>query len=556
MSNQPTNSTKYQEFHGIKLANGGAFANLVVEKLASDPLSPETGRFWYNTTENKFRLAKFNGTEVVVESFVTASELAAAVAAHDAALAASTGASLVGYVGTTGANSKFSIVAGTLEDAVNAIGAAVDGEIKSREDADSAAAAALAAQTADASGASKVGFDGKVGANSKVTVAAGTVADALDSLVDQVDGALSSLGDDAVSKTATADQTIASNLRILKDVVIDGNITVLGENTTLSGTTVEIGDNIILLNREVASDAEPVASAGWQVNRGKRGTLNAILWDEDSKALTGTTVTTDKLGVETSVRSRVILGTEFDAFDVEVTDRLTVLEDQVNGKIGDLDDLVTEDKTTIVAAVNELHADSVADRAALVAATGGTLVGYAGKAGANALLTVAKGTVTASLDSVVTFVDAEAKAFDDQVTKYASTVTAEGSALVGYAGYGAVEDAFYLPAGTVQASLSGLVVAVQEDRASIASLQGASNSLISAINAQKFVVVSAAAMTHTIVHNLNSQDVSVDAWFKDGSTWVNSSAACKIVDDNTVEFTLTTAVEVKVLVRKFADISL
>ena len=556
MSVQPTNSTKYQEFHGIKLANGGAFANLVVEKLASDPLSPETGRFWYNTTENKFRLAKFNGTEVVFESFITASELAAAVAAHEAALVASTGASLVGYVGTTGTNSKFSIVAGTLEAAVTAIAAAVDGEIKSREDADSAAATALAAQTADASGASKVGFDGKVGANSKVTVAAGTVADALDSLVNQVDGALSSLGNDAVSKTATADQTIASNLRILKDVVIDGNITVLGENTTLSGTTVEIGDNIILLNREVASDAEPVASAGWQVNRGKRGTLNAILWDEDSKALTGTTVTTDKLGVETSVRSRVILGTEFDAFDVEVTDRLTNLEGQIDGKIGDLDDLVTEDKTTIVAAVNELHADSVADRAALVAATGGTLVGYAGKAGANALLTVAKGTVTASLDSVVTFVDAEAKAFDDQVTKYASTVTAEGSALVGYAGYGAVEDAFYLPAGTVQASLSGLVVAVQEDRASIASLQGASNSLISAINAQKFVVVSAAALTHTIVHNLNSQDVSVDAWFKDGSTWVNSSAACKIVDNNTVEFTLTTAVEVKVLVRKFADISL
>ena len=555
MSVQPTNSTKYQEFHGIKLANGGAFANLVVEKLASDPLSPETGRFWYNTTENKFRLAKFNGTEVVFESFITASELAAAVAAHEAALVASTGASLVGYVGTTGTNSKFSIVAGTLEAAVTAIAAAVDGEIKSREDADSAAATALAAQTADASGASKVGFDGKVGANSKVTVAAGTVADALDSLVNQVDGALSSLGNDAVSKTATADQTIASNLRILKDVVIDGNITVLGENTTLSGTTVEIGDNIILLNREVASDAEPVASAGWQVNRGIKGTLNAILWDEDSKALTGTTVTT-KEGVETSVRSRVILGTEFDAFDVEVTDRLTNLEGQIDGKIGDLDDLVTEDKTTIVAAVNELHADSVADRAALVAATGGTLVGYAGKAGANALLTVAKGTVTASLDSVVTFVDAEAKAFDDQVTKYASTVTAEGSALVGYAGYGAVEDAFYLPAGTVQASLSGLVVAVQEDRASIASLQGASNSLISAINAQKFVVVSAAALTHTIVHNLNSQDVSVDAWFKDGSTWVNSSAACKIVDNNTVEFTLTTAVEVKVLVRKFADISL
>lgn len=552
MSIQPTNSTKYREFHGIKLANGAALANLVVEKLATDPLTPEAGRFWYNTTENKFRLAKFNGTEVVYEAFVTATELAAAVAAHEAALAASTGASLVGYTGTTGTNGKFSIVAGTLEAAVSSIASAIDGEIKSREDADAAAAAALA----DSTGASLVGYAGKTGTNGKIAVVAGTVTESLDSLVEQVDAELSTLGDDAVSKSTLADQTISSNLRILKDVVIDGNVTILGENTTLTGNTVTIGDNIILLNSEVLPDAEPTAAAGWQVNRGIKGTLDAVLWDESVKALTGTTITTDGEGVETGVRSRIILGTEFDEFDTEVTNRLTTLEGQVNGKIGDLTTLATEDKSTIVASINELHSDAQADRDALVDVGGTDLIGFVGVVGANALLTVDAGPLTAAIDSIVTFVDAEAKAFDDAVVAYASTTAGQGSGLVGYAGHGVVEDSFYLPAGTVQASLSGLVVAIQDDRDEIASLQSASTALINAINAQKYVVVSAAAMTHTITHGLNSTDISVDAWFKDGTEWVNSSAACKIVDANTVEFTLTTAVEIKVLVRKFADISL
>lgn len=556
MSVQVTNSSKFQEFHGIKLANGAAIANLVVEKLASDPLTPEVGRFWYNTTENKFRLAAFDGTDVILEAFVTATELASAIAAQAAALAASNGTSLIGYAGVTGTNGEFSIVSGTLEDAVNSIAAAIDAEIKGRKDADTAASDALASQTADASGSELIGFDGKSGVNGKVVVAAGTVGAALDSIVEQIDESLNTLGDDAVSKSTLANQTIASNLRILKDVVIEGNITINGENAVVSGNTVELGDNIILLNRNLAPDAEPTTAAGWQVNRGVKGVLDAILWEESIKALTGTTVITDEEGVETYVRSRVILGTEFDAFDTEVTNRLSVLEDQVNGKIGDLATLVTEDKSTIVAAINELHADAVTDRSNLAATTGSTLVGFAGKAGANGLLTVAEGTVGTSLDAIVTFVDAEAKAFDDAVVAYASTTAGQGSGLVGYAGYGAVEDAFYLPAGTVQASLSGLVVAIQEDRADIAALQNGSTALVNAINAQKFVVVSAAATTHTIVHNLNSTDISVDSWFKDGSDWVKAQASCKIVDANTIEFTLTTAAEIKVLVSKFDNIVL
>lgn len=552
MSVQTTNSSKFQEFHGIKLAGGAAIANFIVEKLAIDPLTPTVGRFWFNTTDNKFKMVSYTGTEAVVKTFTDAGELAQAVADLKTLLAANGGSALVGYAGKTGTNGKFSLSASKVDAAFDAIVVAVDAAIKNTEDADKADRVALAAST----GATLVGYEGKAGANGEITVLAGTVKESFDSLVDQVDAAFGELSGDAVSKSTLVDQAIASKVTFGQDVVVTGNLTVIGENTTLTGNTVTIGDNIILLNSKVADDAVPVADAGWEVNRGIKGTLRAIFWKEANKTLTGTTVTTDVDGVESYVQSRVILGTEFDAFDTEVTSRVEALETQVNGKIGDLTLLATEDKTKLVNAINELHSDAVADRDALAASTGGTLVGYAGKVGANGLLTVAEGTITASLDALVAFVDAEAKASDDLVTKLSSTTAGKGSGIVGYSGYGVVEDLFFVPAGTVQATLSAVVVAIQEDRADIAALEGASSALVTAINAKKYVTTSSAAMTHTIVHGLNTMDIGFDVWFKDGTDWVNHSASCKIVDANTIEFTLTVAAEIKVLVKSFTDITL
>lgn len=550
MSVQATNSTKFQEFHGLKLAGGAAFANLIVEKLLNDPLTPAVGRFWFNTTTNKYKMVSYNGTEATVLTFTSEEDLAQAIVDLKALLAADSGATLVGYAGKVGTNGNLTVAAGKIDAAFDAIVVAVDAEIKRAKDEATADRNALAATT----GAELVGYAGKVGANGKVTVAEGTAKSAVDSLVDQVDAALSSLGDDAVSKTATADQTIASNLRILKDVIIDGDVTILGANTTLTGNTVTIGDNIILLNSEVAADAVPAADAGWEVNRGIEGTLRAIFWKEADKTLTGTTVTTDVDGVESYVQSRVILGTEFDLFDTEVTGRVEALETQVNGKIGDLTALATEDKSKLVLAINELHADAVDDRNALAAATGSTLVGYAGKAGD--LLTVAEGTVSATFDALVTFANSEAAATDTFINDVASTTAGKGSNLVGYSGYGAVEDAFFVPAGTVQASLSAVVVAIQEDRAAIDTLGTNATALITSINAKNFVTTSSAAETHTIVHNLGTTDIGVDTWFKDGADWVNHSASCKIVDTNTISYTLTTAAEIKVLVKSFAAVAI
>lgn len=563
MSVQPTNSSKYLEFHGIKLANGATIANFVVEKLAAAPATLEAGRNWYNTTTNKYEFVKYNGTELVVESVATAGELAGLVDAFKADLAstqAGKGTGLVGFVGQTGANGEFSVAAGTTEDAIKSIVNAADAEIKNRKDAVQASKDELSAST----GATKVGYEGKAGANEVITVAAGTVKESIDSLVTQIDEEISSLGNNALSKITTDDQTVASKVTFGGDIVIEGGLSVLGEQFIIQGNTVELGDNIILLNRDVLPEATPVADAGLQVNRGIQGTLDFIIWDESAKQTVAPSIVIAteanvelgiEIGDEVVTMSRVVLGVEFDAFDDEVTSRLGTLEDQVNGKIGDLTTLATEDKSTIVVAINELHADAVTDRSNLAASTGSTLVGYAGKAGVNSLLTVAAGTVAASLDAIVVAIDAEAKAADDFITELSSTEAGKGSSLVGFAGQGVVgTDKFALAAGSVNASIGAITTAVNEDRIAIEDAVASVADLKTAINAQGYKVVSASALTHTIVHGLNSTDIDVATWFKDGAVWVNHQAYTKIVDANTVELTLTTAAEVKVLVKKFEDL--
>ena len=555
MSVQPTNSTKYLEYHGIKLAGGAQIANLVVEKLTAAPATLEAGRFWYNTTSNLFQFVKHNGSELVTESVATASELAAGLNSLKDDLAstvAGKGTGLVGFSGQAGSNGKFSVVAGTTEDSLKSVVSAIDAEIKGREDADTAAAQALAASTE----ATLVGYEGATGVNGKIVVDAGTVKASFDSLITQVDSQFNALGGDALSKSTLVDQSVASKVTFGGDIVIEGGLNVLGEQFIIQGTTVELGDNIILLNREVLADAEPVADAGLEVNRGIRGTLQFVTWDESAKEVTVPVVTIDEVtGDETIVQSRVIDGVEFDAFSTSVDTRLTTLEGQVNGKIGDLTNLVTEDKSNLVAAINELHADAVTDRANLAAATGATLVSYEGKVGANSLVTVVEGTVKASLDSLVVALDAEMKSTDDYIADVASTEAGKGSSLVGFAGQGVVgTDLFALPAGSVNGSLQSIVTAINEDRAAIDAAELATADLKTAINAQSYKVVSPAALTHTIVHGLNSMDIDVATWFQDGGSWVNHQAYTKIVDANTVELTLTTAAEVKVLVKKFEDL--
>ena len=62
-------------------------------------------------------------------------------------------------------------------------------------------------------------------------------------------------------------------------VIINGNLTVKGNTTTITSTDTNIYDNIITLNAGLAASSAPVLNAGINVNRGSSANV-AIRWNE------------------------------------------------------------------------------------------------------------------------------------------------------------------------------------------------------------------------------------------------------------------------------------
>ena len=75
----------------------------------------------------------------------------------------------------------------------------------------------------------------------------------------------------------TGAQSIAGNKTFSNNVVVTGNLTVNGTTTSVNSNTVNIGDNIIVLNSD--ETGTPSQSAGFEVERGTSQNARFI-WDE------------------------------------------------------------------------------------------------------------------------------------------------------------------------------------------------------------------------------------------------------------------------------------
>lgn len=64
-------------------------------------------------------------------------------------------------------------------------------------------------------------------------------------------------------------------------VTVAGNLTVSGTTTTVNTETINLADNIILLNSNLASDAAPSEDSGIEVERGTAANVSFI-WDESA----------------------------------------------------------------------------------------------------------------------------------------------------------------------------------------------------------------------------------------------------------------------------------
>lgn len=76
------------------------------------------------------------------------------------------------------------------------------------------------------------------------------------------------------------DQKFASNVEVGKNMIIRGNLSVLGETTTVDTPTMTIEDNIIELNKNEKSEGITLRNAGTAINRGTKGYAR-YLFSED-----------------------------------------------------------------------------------------------------------------------------------------------------------------------------------------------------------------------------------------------------------------------------------
>jgi|694.fasta_scaffold17535_4 hypothetical protein len=77
----------------------------------------------------------------------------------------------------------------------------------------------------------------------------------------------------------TGNQTAAGNKTFTNNVTVNGSLTVAGEVNFIQSNVVNIGDNIITLNADIADNATPTEDAGIQVKRGNQP-ITGIYWRE------------------------------------------------------------------------------------------------------------------------------------------------------------------------------------------------------------------------------------------------------------------------------------
>ena len=112
----------FPKSHGLTIAQNGYIENMVVESLSSDPTVVEAGRCWFNETEKLFKFSSLNGGgAVIVRAIKDKEDFDTFVASINSQTVGSSGASVVGYDGHSGGNGDFSIAASNVAAALDSI---------------------------------------------------------------------------------------------------------------------------------------------------------------------------------------------------------------------------------------------------------------------------------------------------------------------------------------------------------------------------------------------------------------------------------------------------
>ena len=542
----PHNPPRFKEIHGIRLAPGSAVANLIIERLIQDPVSLEATRFWYNTTDKKFKLSNVDEVgAIVIQEFTSAADLVAAIAALKALLASQDvgkGTDLIGFAGIK--NGEDTIAPkGTLTNLISDVYTKIDAAANN-----SGTLVDDLVSTEAGKGSGLVGFSGSTKSDGAggtvVSIPAGTVETAIKAVDAKVDVLEQTVGDGRFLGTETlTDQTVKSNVTFKKDIIINGDIIHNGENLIAQGTTVELGDSVLLLNRNLAVDATPSVDVGLQANRGKNGTNDLIIWKESEKQLKGIKVVTAEVGgVETEVVTleRIILSSDLSTAVTGLNNTINSVKTELEGDI----DAVADSVVDLSGELNTYKTDvlsSASDK-------GAALVGYANSDvlvpadGVTPAVTRkhvilnGKATVKDTLDVLVNAIEKDGNDLKEFEADLAGNT---GHTMVGggEVGFIASENELYkLTASSLADALALAYSKINELAANAAK--------------KTIAITSSAKLTHTLTHNLGTTDLAIDLWIKDGAVWMNHSANMVIVDENTLAVNLSSEAEIKVIITK------
>jgi hypothetical protein len=451
---------------------------------------------------------------------------------------------------------------GTIVGSINEVDAHIDAEVVARTNADSAIQADLVLTQTGAGLANNGAYPPIVSAN-------------------YISGAVSLR--DADNKLDTALKT-EETARITADNALDARVTTvesqvngkIGDLTTL--TTDEKGTIVGALNEVDANTDTNTANLAQEVT--DRTNADSAIQAELDATQVGAGLGTD--GGYTADATSNYITTATDLYNADqlldaevktVDDRLTTVEGQVNGKIGDLTTLTTDEKGTIVGAVNEVDANidaevarataaeatltsnlntEISDRTSADNALGVRIDNVNTAAGISGDVYTANGSAN-FINTAVSLVDAdnkldtEIKRYEDQIAS--TTATTDGTNLIGFEGY--IESDTNIVNPTIEIAAGTLKAAIDDIASSV-------NTRINEFE-NRFVKGEVASTdksdTYTIAHNLDTEfvDVSVQVYDEDETVWRFDLVVVEVIDVNTVKISLAsgTAAQIRYVIQGY-----
>ena len=571
--------------HGITLAPNAFIENLQLEILTSDPIPASAGRIWFNSTEKSVKYSTLSSTgEVITVSNIVSSDVATALQSAkdytDTSISALVDSApeilntlkelsdaiagddnFSATVLTNIANAKAEILGevgaafdtlGEIEtkltqlDAADTVPGSVDFKVKAEQDRAEAAELGL-------SGRLSV-FEG-TGAGSVTALLADEVAArelaASEEQAARVAAELDLSNQIAANELARTDAAAAVEAaRVLEAAAIESAR--VAEAAAIEAARVGFADAVeaarvaeaaavesTRAGLAAAVEAARVAEAAFREQ--VLGSELNELWDSVDSNLSATeaaaaTEHAERVAAELGLTNAIATNEATRLSDAATEQaarvaaeqgldtRVTTVEGQVNGKIGTLSGLTTDDKSTIVAAINEV--DTQRNQ------TASNLVTEAATARAN------ESTLQGNIDA-----EASTRASQDAAETLART-TAAG-----------IEHAERVAA---ELGLSNRINTEVSDRQAAITDEAlartnADTAIRAAINASKYFHQTATtAVEHTIVHNLGSLQTSFVVLVEraDGK-YRNDIVSVEEVDSNTLKVYLSEARKIKISVNRY-----